>query len=80
MKKKTVRDNGKILSGICFALIIGFWCIATYGGLICDRSTSGRYADGQFQKVLFIYSANHRICQISAGRSTGSPDTSLSVN
>ena len=24
MKKKTVRDNGKILSGICFALIIGF--------------------------------------------------------
>lgn len=36
MKKKTVRDNGKILSGICFALIIGFWCIATYGGLISD--------------------------------------------
>ena len=24
MKKKTVRDNGKILSGICFALIIEF--------------------------------------------------------
>ena len=36
MKKKKVRDNGKILSGICFALIIGFWCIATYGGLISD--------------------------------------------
>ena len=36
MKKKTVRDNGKILSGMCFALIIGFWCIATYGGLISD--------------------------------------------
>ena len=36
MKKKTVRDNGKSLSGICFALIIGFWCIATYGGLISD--------------------------------------------
>ncbi len=36
MKKKTVRDNGKILSGICFALIIGFWCIATYGGLISN--------------------------------------------
>ncbi len=36
MKKKTVRDNEKILSGICFALIIGFWCIATYGGLISD--------------------------------------------
>ena len=36
MKKKTVRDNGKILSGICFALIIGFWCIATYGELISD--------------------------------------------
>lgn len=35
-EKKTVRDNGKILSGICFALIIGFWCIATYGGLISD--------------------------------------------
>lgn len=36
MKKKTVRDNGKILSGICFALIIGFWCTATYGGLVSD--------------------------------------------
>ena len=36
MKKKTVRDNGKVLSGICFGLIIGFWCIATYGGLVSD--------------------------------------------
>ena len=101
MKKKTARDNGKILSGICFALIIGFWCIATYGGFVsdlflpsptevarkivdmakdgslwancwestarvlvgwdqvCGCGTSGRNADGQFQKVLRIYSANH---------------------
>lgn len=36
MNTKTAKDNGKVLSGICFALIIGFWCVATYGGMISD--------------------------------------------
>ena len=36
MNTKTAKDNGKVLSGICFALIIGFWCLATYGGMISD--------------------------------------------
>ena len=81
MKKKTVRDNGKILSGICFALIIGFWCIATYGGLISDlflpsptevskenhRDGERRFAVG---KLLGIHSQSFSRLDLVCDRST----------